>query len=32
MEKVALNYEKIIHLYKDGNLLAHDAWNERPTA
>ncbi len=32
MEEVALNYEKITHLYKDGNLLAHDAWNERPTA
>ncbi|MCT4705392.1 type VI secretion system tube protein Hcp [Enterobacteriaceae bacterium H16N7] len=31
MEEVALNYEKITHLYKDGNLLAHDAWNERPT-
>ncbi len=30
MEDVALSYEKIIHLYKDGNLLAHDAWNERP--
>lgn len=25
------SYEKITHLYKDGNLLAHDAWNERPT-
>lgn len=32
MEDVALNYEKITHLYKDGNLLAHDAWNERSTA
>lgn len=32
MEEVALNYEKITHLYKDGNLLAHDSWNERPTA
>lgn len=32
MEDVALNYEKIIHLYKDGNLLVHDSWNERPTA
>lgn len=32
MEEVALNYEKISHLYKDGNLLAHDAWNERATA
>lgn len=32
MEEVALSYEKITHLYKDGNLLAHDAWNERPTA
>lgn len=32
MEEVALNYEKGTHLYKDGNLLAHDAWNERPTA
>lgn len=32
LEEVALNYEKITHLYKDGNLLAHDAWNERPTA
>ncbi|WMY73333.1 type VI secretion system tube protein TssD [Buttiauxella selenatireducens] len=32
MEEVAMNYEKITHLYKDGNLLAHDAWNERPTA
>lgn len=32
MEDVALNYEKITHLYKDGNLLAHDAWNERQTA
>jgi type VI secretion system secreted protein Hcp len=31
MEEVALNYEKITHLYKDGNLLAHDSWNERPT-
>jgi type VI secretion system secreted protein Hcp len=31
LEDVALNYEKITHLYKDGNLLAHDAWNERPT-
>lgn len=31
MEDVALNYEKITHLYKDGNLLAHDAWNDRPT-
>ncbi|HCM9194821.1 Hcp family type VI secretion system effector [Enterobacter cloacae] len=32
MEEVAFNYEKITHLYKDGNLLAHDAWNERPTS
>jgi type VI secretion system secreted protein Hcp len=32
MEEVSLNYEKITHLYKDGNLLAHDAWNERTTA
>lgn len=32
MEEIALNYEKISHLYKDGNLLVHDAWNERPTA
>lgn len=32
MEEVALNYEKITHLYKDGNLSAHDAWNERPAA
>lgn len=32
MEEVAFTYEKISHLYKDGNLLAHDAWNERPTA
>lgn len=32
MEEAAMNYEKIIHLYKYGNLLAHDAWNERPTA
>lgn len=31
MEEVSLNYEKITHLYKDGNLLAHDAWEERPT-
>lgn len=31
MEDVALNYEKITHLYKDGNVLAQDAWNERPT-
>ncbi|NEG61033.1 type VI secretion system tube protein Hcp [Pantoea agglomerans] len=32
MEEVALNYEKITHLYKDDNLLPHDAWNEQPTA
>lgn len=31
LEDVALHYEKITHLYKDGNLLVHDAWNERPT-
>jgi hypothetical protein len=27
MEDVALNYEKITPLYKNGNLLAHDACN-----
>ena len=32
MEEVAFNYEEITHLYKDGNLIAHDAWNERPTS
>lgn len=32
MEEVALCYEKITHLYRDGNLLAHDSWNERPSA
>ncbi|PLR53747.1 Hcp family type VI secretion system effector [Chimaeribacter arupi] len=32
MEEVALNYEKVTVLYKDGNLSAHDAWDERPTA
>lgn len=30
MGEVALNYEKITHLYKGGDLVAHDAWNERP--
>lgn len=32
MEEVAFNYEKITHLFKDGNLIAQDAWNERSTA
>ena len=32
MEEVALSYQKISHLYKEGNLLVHDAWNERQTA
>ncbi|WP_312062730.1 type VI secretion system tube protein Hcp [Pantoea septica] len=30
--EIAMNYEKITHLYKDGNLLVHDAWNERHSA
>lgn len=32
MGEVALTYEKITHRYIDGNLIAHDAWNERTTA
>lgn len=32
LEDVALSYEKITWLYKDGNLTFTDAWNERPTA
>ena len=31
MEEVALTYEKITHRYIDGNLIEHDAWNERTT-
>ncbi|MDV0597546.1 type VI secretion system tube protein Hcp [Pantoea sp. LS15] len=32
MEDVALSYEKITHLYKDGNILHSDAWNEKKQA
>ena len=32
MEDISLAYEKITHLYKDGNILHSDAWNEKKQA
>jgi type VI secretion system secreted protein Hcp len=32
MEEVSLSYEKITHLYKDGNIIHSDAWNEKKQA
>ncbi len=32
MEDVSLSYEKITHLYKDGNIIHSDAWNEKKQA
>ena len=29
MEDISLSYEKITHLYKDGNILHSDSWNEK---
>jgi type VI secretion system secreted protein Hcp len=30
LETVELRYEKISWVYKDGNVVHSDAWNERP--
>lgn len=32
MEDMSLAYEKITHLYKDGNILHSDSWNEKKQA
>lgn len=32
LEEIELRYEKITWIFKDGNLIHSDAWNERPSA